>query len=168
MSISPTASALRQRSLLLYRALLKKSLEFTARNEPSPDRSYRVSYLIPDEQYQQYLVQEIRKQFRQAQRLHKEHKKSLDWFQKQVEDGFIFYKGLGRAVDEAFNQQHNKRKAIRLSPFLHILKQASGSQGNYHYHQKLKEVFYLATIMTYRKPDETTTTKLSETKTKKD
>src|SRR3989338_4363056 len=138
-------------SLILYRRLLQKSFEFHVRNEPGPDRSYRVSYLIPGDKIHEYLSNEIRKQFRQAQRLYKEQKKTSEWFQKQFEDGCLFYKGLERAMEDGYNQQHNKRKAIRLSPLIHILKVASGENGNYHYHQKLKEVFLLATLMTYQK-----------------
>ncbi|KAF0978859.1 hypothetical protein FDP41_001929 [Naegleria fowleri] len=142
---------LRKYSLMLYRALLKKSVDFHLKNEPSPTRSYRVSYLIPGEEFKNYLTGEIRKQFKQAQRLYREEKKTPEWFEQQLKDGFIYLKGLERAFDEGFNMTHNKRKAIRLSPLLHILKLACGEYGNYHYHQKLKELFLLATLMTYQK-----------------
>ncbi|KAG2377392.1 hypothetical protein C9374_009303 [Naegleria lovaniensis] len=150
---------LRKYSLMLYRSLLKKSVDFHLKNEPSPSRSYRVSYLIPGEEFRQYLTGEIRKQFKQAQRLYNEEKKTPEWFEQQLKDGFIYLKGLERAFDEGFNMSHNKRKAIRLSPLLHILKLACGEHGNYHYHQKLKEVFLLATLMTHQKVESSSMTK---------
>ncbi|EFC43490.1 predicted protein [Naegleria gruberi] len=141
-------------SLALYKRLLKKSQEFHVRNEPGPNRSYRVSYLIPGNNFHEYLSVEIKKHFRQAQRLFKEQKKTSEWFEQQFQDGCLIYKGLERAMEDGYNQTHNKRKAIRLSPFIHILKAASGEHGNHHYHQKLKEIFILATLMTYQKASE--------------
>ncbi|KAL9645544.1 hypothetical protein ABK040_000608 [Willaertia magna] len=145
---------LKYKSLLLYRLLLKKSSEFALRNRPSPERSYRICYYIPGQEITEFLLSEIKKQFRQAQRLFNEKKKPLEYFEKQLNDGYIMYKGLERGADEAFNQTHNKRKAIKLSPIIHLLKLACVSTyGNYHYHQKLREIFLAVTLQSYKDHD---------------